>query len=55
MDRARWRHVDAAALLAEAAPYVEKLQDAHLHGRTDGGQLHPDEEGPQDVPLPAKA
>lgn len=53
MDRARRRHADAAAVPAEATSHVEELQDAHLHRRADGRQLHPDEEGPQDVPLSA--
>lgn len=52
VDRARRRPADAAALPAQAAPHLEELQDAHLHRRPDGGQLHPDEEGPEDVPVP---
>lgn len=52
VDRARRRHADAVAVPPEAAPHVEELQAAHLHGGPDGGQLHPDEEGLEDVPLP---
>lgn len=53
MDRARRRAADAAAVPAEATPLVEELQDAHLHRRPDGGQLHPDKEGSEDVPVPS--
>lgn len=53
MDRARRWPADAVAVPAEAAPLLEELQDAHLHRRPDGGQLDPDQEGPQDVPVPS--
>lgn len=51
MDRPRWRHADVAPVPAETTPDLEELQDAHLHRRADGRQLHPNEEGSQDVPL----
>ena len=30
------------------------MSPTHLHCGSGGGQLHPDEEGPQDLPLPAQ-
>ena len=30
------------------------MSSSNLHGGPGGGQLHPDEEGPQDLPLPAQ-
>lgn len=52
MDRTRWWHADAAPILAEATPHVEKLQDAHLHCSADGRQLYSNEEGSENVPIP---
>ena len=52
VDRARRRPPHAAALPPHAAQDLEELQDEDLQHRAAGGQLHPDEEGPQDVPLP---
>lgn len=34
---------------------MEEVQNENLHSGTDGWQLHPDEEGSSDVPLPASA
>lgn len=51
MDRSRRRPAHAAAVPSEAASYLEELQAAHLYGGPNGGQLYPDEERPQDVPL----
>ena len=54
VDCSRRRSPHAAALPAEAASHLEELQAQDLQRRTGARQLHPDEEGPQDIPLPAQ-
>ena len=54
MDRSRRRITDAAALPPQAAPDLEELQAPDLQRRSGDGQLHPDEERSQDIPLPTQ-
>lgn len=52
VDCTRWWASDAASVPAKTAPYVEELQASHLHCRSNRRQLHSNEEGFKDVPLP---
>jgi hypothetical protein len=54
VDRPRRRIADAAALPSQATPDLEELQAPDLQRGSGDGQLHPDEERSQDIPLPTQ-
>ena len=41
-----------AALMPPSLAGLAQVQDAYLHGGSDGRQQHPDEEGPDHIPVP---
>ena len=54
VDRARRRLADAPPVPVEAAPHLEELQVEDLQRGPGQRQLHPDEEGSEDFPVPTQ-